>query len=142
MTPACPLCARQATEPPLWADAHFELRHLEAPHGLAGWMLLVTRRHVASLAELDDAEAAALGPLLRRAHQAVLAATGAARVYVAALGEAVPHVHVHLVPRRADDVRGFALFDAQRAALAGERTVDAAEVARLGAAISAALARR
>jgi len=135
----CPLCARQTAEPPLWADDLFELRHLEAPLGLAGWMLLSTRRHVASLADLDDAEAAALGPLVRRCHRAVRAATGADRVYVAALGEAVPHVHVHLVPRRADDARGFALFDAQRAAVAGERAVDAAELARVCAAIRAAL---
>jgi len=135
----CALCLRLAAEPPLWRDAQWDVRPIEAPTGVAGWLLLTTRRHVATLAELDDAEAASLGPTVRRVHAALTAATAAARVYVACLAEAVPHVHVHLVPRADGAPPGFPLFDTQRAARAGEVRVDPAEVERIAAAVATAL---
>ncbi|MEZ4365115.1 MAG: HIT family protein [Kofleriaceae bacterium] len=139
MSAACALCARLAAEPPLWSDDRWDVRPIDGPPGVAGWTLLSTRAHVPSLAELDDASAAELGVIVRRVHRAVRTATGAPKVYIAALAEAVPHVHVHLVPRAADAPAGFALFDTQRAARAGELAVDPAEAARVAAAIAAAL---
>lgn len=132
----CALCARMAAEPPLYADARWDVRHLEAPHGVPGWLLLLPRRHVASIAELDDAEAAALGVAIRHVHRTLLRVSGAARVYIAALAEAVPHVHVHLVPRAAGDdaPRGFPLF------LRHADAADPAAVATISEAIRAALA--
>lgn len=136
----CALC-RADDEPALHADPRWLVRHIEPPWGVAGWMVLIARPHAASPGELDDAQAASLGPILRRCHRALTAATGAPRIYVAALGELVPHVHVHLVPRFDDAPRGFALFDRQRAAQAGEIVVDPAAVARISAAFADAMVR-
>jgi diadenosine tetraphosphate (Ap4A) HIT family hydrolase len=135
---SCALC-RADDEPALHADARWRVRHIEPPWGIAGWMVLIARRHAASPGELDDAQAASLGPILRRCHRALAAATGAPRIYVAALGELVPHLPGHRVPRFDDGPRGFALFDRQRAAQAGELAVDPAEVARISAAFAAAM---
>jgi histidine triad (HIT) family protein len=66
-----------------------------------GHLLVVPRRHVADFAGLDDAEAAAIGVLLRRWSRALRAA-GAERVYVATIGHSFDHLHVHLLPRWPD----------------------------------------
>lgn len=71
---------------------------------LEGWLVLLPRRHVTAIDELSDAEAAELGPLLRRASAALRAETGCAKTYVIQFAEAAgfQHVHFHIVPRRSD----------------------------------------
>ena len=143
--PSCALC-RSVTAPdrvpPLWHDDLFEVRHIDPPWGVAGWMMVVARRHVAGPAHFNAAEARAFGPLLRHLSLKLEQVTGALRIYTAALGEAVPHFHCHLVPRRAEmplGAKGWAVFDLQRAAVAGEVVVDPAEVERLCVAYRSAL---
>lgn len=115
----------------LYQDDLWVVRHMPPPYALPGWFILQTRRHCAEPADLTDAEAASFGPMLRRWEAAVKQATGAARIYTAALGEKVRHLHVHMVPRY-DPLRegavGWSLFDLERRAAAGEFVVDAAEV--------------
>lgn len=68
--------------------------------------------------------------------------TGALRIYTAALGESSPHFHGHLVPRFENmpkDAKGWAVFDLERAAKAGEVSSDPAEVARIREAFRSAL---
>lgn len=57
------------------------------------------RRHAAGLADLTDAEARALGLWCARASRALRYVAGAEHVYAAVFGDAVPHLHVHLLPR-------------------------------------------
>lgn len=145
LDPSCALCRSlaQADRPaPLWHDALFELRHIDPPWGIAGWVMLVPRRHVPGPAFLDEREARHFGALLRHLQGKLQQVTGAERIYTAALGEAVPHLHCHFVPRLAQmplGAKGWAVFDLQRAAQAGEVMIEAAEVARICAALQAAL---
>ncbi len=71
---------------------------------LEGWLVLVARRHLTALAELTDAEADELGPLIRRVSLALHEVTGCAKTYLAQFAEHPDHrhVHVHLIPRAAD----------------------------------------
>ncbi|WP_261575209.1 HIT family protein [Frankia gtarii] len=71
---------------------------------LPGWLVLVSRRHVTSPAELTAAEAAELGVLTWRLSRALVEVTGCVKTYVAAFSEAdgFEHLHVHVVPRAAD----------------------------------------
>ena len=71
---------------------------------LPGWLVLVPLRHVTTIAELTDAEAASLGPWQVRISKALHAVTGCAKTYVAqfAEDEGFAHVHFHIVPRPAD----------------------------------------
>lgn len=71
---------------------------------LEGWLVLVARRHIAALADMTEAEAEELGPLVRRVSLALHAVTGCEKTYVVQFAESPDHrhVHVHVVPRMAD----------------------------------------
>ena len=64
-----------------------------------GYLMLEPRRHAAGLADLTDLEAAAIGRLAACLSWALKATEGADHVYAFVLGDHVPHLHVHLVPR-------------------------------------------
>lgn len=117
----CFSCAQNALDPAALPprEAVFDGEHWRVAHSfnsaLAGWLVLVARRHVTSLAQLTTAEAAALGPLLRATSKALEDALGAVKAYVIFLAEAegFAHLHIHVIPRAADlpaDRRGPAIF--------------------------------
>jgi diadenosine tetraphosphate (Ap4A) HIT family hydrolase len=143
--PACALCASlggPSPARPLFENQLWQLRPISAPAGVPGWMLLVSQRHVAGPAFFDDGEAQSFGPTLRHLQRVLLEVTGALRIYLAAMGESAPHFHAHLVPRYASmpkEAKAWGVFDLQRAAAAGEISVDAAEVERVAAAYERAL---
>lgn len=62
-------------------------------------LMLDTRRHVGELADLTVAEAEAVGRAVRRLAQALREVCGVEHVYLSVFGDAVPHVHVHVVGR-------------------------------------------
>jgi len=109
--PTCHTCeriaVRDAGQAPTWDDilrsAHWDLVHAY-DSALPGWLVLVARTHVASIAELSPEAAAELGPLLRCVSTALQSVTGCRKTYVAQFAEspAHPHVHFHIVPRMAD----------------------------------------
>jgi histidine triad (HIT) family protein len=76
-----------------------------------GHTLVIPRQHFATLADLPDA---LLGPLMdagRRVAAAQRTALGAEGTFFAfneVVSQSVPHVHLHVVPRRRKDgLRGF-----------------------------------
>ncbi|WP_154793361.1 HIT family protein [Occultella kanbiaonis] len=69
---------------------------------LPGWMLVLPRRHVESLADLTEGEAAELGAVLREGTRALVDAVGANRSYVMQFSEGIRHLHFSLVPRMAE----------------------------------------
>ncbi len=75
---------------------------------LDGWLVLVARRHIGSLAELHPEEAAELGPLIQRVSSALHQVIGCEKTYLMQFAEDPdhPHVHIHVVPRRADHPDG------------------------------------
>lgn len=99
------------------------VRHHPLPSPLVGWSFLCSVRHVQGAADLDDAEAAELGPALRAASRAVRELTGCDRVYAIAFGQGAPHLHVHLIPRfDADEAtRAWNVADHYRAVERGDR---------------------
>lgn len=118
---ACYTCRHNAMQPStlppresihddgLWRVAH------SFNSALAGWLVVVARRHIASLSELTPDEAAALGPLLRALSLALEGTLSAAKTYVIFLAESegFSHLHIHVIPRHPDlpaDRRGPAIF--------------------------------
>jgi diadenosine tetraphosphate (Ap4A) HIT family hydrolase len=79
----------------LWRVAH------ALGSALPGWLVVVPRRHILSLSELNAREAAALGPLLAALSKALEQELGARKAYVAFFAEAegFAHLHLHVVPR-------------------------------------------
>jgi histidine triad (HIT) family protein len=76
-----------------------------------GHTLVVPRRHVETLRDLDDATRDVLFAEVQRVAAAVQDAMGAEGSFVAmnnVVSQSVPHLHVHAVPRnRKDGLRGF-----------------------------------
>lgn len=112
------VAARDAGARPLW-DCIYRTPAWDVAHAfntaLPGWLVLVARRHVATVAELTPEESVALGLLITRVSQALHAVTHCAKTYVIQFAEAPghAHVHVHIVPRMPDlpaDRRGPQIF--------------------------------
>lgn len=85
------------------ADEYWRVAHA-VKTALPGWLILVPRRHVTTIADLTDQEAAALGHWQVRLSRALHAVTGCVKTYVVQFAEAegFSHVHFHLIPRMAD----------------------------------------
>jgi diadenosine tetraphosphate (Ap4A) HIT family hydrolase len=104
VSPPCSICdqvAGRVTAPggPVHDDGLWLVSHHTGPHTDPGELIVKLRRHSESLADLTDAEAAALGPVLRAAVGAIERVVGPERTYVASYGERVRHVHFFLLPR-------------------------------------------
>ncbi|MET8120883.1 HIT family protein [Micromonospora sp. NPDC005189] len=96
------------------ADDYWRAAHA-FDSALPGWLVLVPRRHVTSIADLTDAEAASLGTWQVRLSRALGAVTGCAKTYLVQFAEkeGFAHVHFHVVPRMPDlpeDRRGPRVF--------------------------------
>lgn len=143
--PGCAVCATLSGPgrvEPLYEDALWHVRPASSPAGVPGWMMMISRRHVGGPAHFNDDEARAFGLALRHFERVLEQVTGALRVYTAAMGESSPHFHAHMVPRTATmpkDAKGWAVFDLERAAKAGEIAVDEAEAERVASAYARAL---
>ena len=117
----CYACAQDRqfeTLPPrerIAADEFWRLAHAFGT-ALPGWLVLLPRRHVTSIADLTGPEAADLGNWQLRGSRAVQQVTGCAKTYVVAFAEAKghSHVHFHLIPRSPElppELRGPGVFE-------------------------------
>jgi histidine triad (HIT) family protein len=80
-----------------------------------GHVLLIPRRHVSRLAELDEAEQRRLFVLadaVLKAQEAAGYANGGSNLLLndgVAANQHIPHLHLHCIPRRRGDTLGFGL---------------------------------
>ncbi len=142
MNARCPICAARGAGR-IHRGSAWSVRAHPDPSPLAGWVILDLDRHAEGWDDLTDAEAAEFGAMVRRSVGAVRGATGCDRVYLLSFCEAVPHLHLHLAPRRIDDDRSRAwdLADLYRAVGRGEAAPADAERCRQTAARIASLLR-
>ncbi|HVU51216.1 MAG TPA: HIT family protein [Polyangia bacterium] len=109
----CVFCAIVAHERP--ADVVLEdagaVGFLDARPLFKGHVLVAPRAHVETLPDLPASELAPLFGAVQRVCRAVEAGLGADGTFVAVnnkVSQSVPHLHVHVVPRRRKDgLRGF-----------------------------------
>jgi histidine triad (HIT) family protein len=106
--PTCLVCRKHRGEIAVTGGAIYEDGLLYVGHvqvgsdentACLGHLLLEPKRHVPGLADLTEAEAGALGVLVSRVSRALSERVGAAHVVAFVVGDAVPHLHVHLSPR-------------------------------------------
>jgi diadenosine tetraphosphate (Ap4A) HIT family hydrolase len=97
----CPLCQAR-NENILWRDALLRVIRVDDP-AYPGFCRVIVNRHVKEMTDLSPDERA-------RLMQAVFVVEGALRelmqpdkVNLAALGNQVPHLHWHVIPRFVDD---------------------------------------
>jgi histidine triad (HIT) family protein len=110
---ACLFCAiANGTAPAavVWRDDRM-CAFLDARPVFKGHVLCVPRAHVPTLLELADADTGPFFSTVRRITAAVERALAADGTFVAVnnkVSQSVPHLHVHVVPRRRKDgLRGF-----------------------------------
>jgi diadenosine tetraphosphate (Ap4A) HIT family hydrolase len=100
----------------IWRTPSWDLVHASGTSH-AGWLVLVSRAHRSSIADLSPEETAELGPLLQVTSQALAVSASAAKTYVAQFAEHPlhDHVHFHVIARRPDhpaELVGPRVFDA------------------------------
>ena len=100
----CPMCQR-------W-DADADLRIVEMTHSYAllnrdqffpGYTLLLTKKHVTELFHLDRLVRSELMEEVSRVAQALYRTYSPAKINYELLGNMVPHIHWHIVPRFASE---------------------------------------
>jgi diadenosine tetraphosphate (Ap4A) HIT family hydrolase len=87
-------------------DGMWRVAHGPTAYWPAGTLLVESYRHFLDYAEMTDAEATAIGPLIHRLVGPLREATGAPRIHVFSNMEGVAHFHVWLVPRVGDVASG------------------------------------
>ena len=104
----CPMCAQGRVDEDEWGGRYLAGTHADAylqrrPFS-AGYSTVVFRgRHVADPIDLDDGELAGYWRDVRAAGAAIRTVFGPCHLNYQLLGNAVPHVHTHVIPRYPDD---------------------------------------
>ncbi|ACQ80324.1 histidine triad (HIT) protein [Beutenbergia cavernae DSM 12333] len=110
MSDDCLVCRKHADADEglrVFRDERVYVGHMPAtPDAYLGHLLVEPVEHLPGLADLDVEQAEAVGRAMRHA-SATLRGTGFEHVYAFVYGDAVPHLHVHLVGRRPGTPREF-----------------------------------
>jgi diadenosine tetraphosphate (Ap4A) HIT family hydrolase len=100
----CPACSRRwPAEGQRIADCGSSVAYLHDDQFFTGWTFVVLKRHATELWQLEAPERAVLVEEVTRVARAVATAFGARKMNYELLGNAVPHIHWHLIPRLAGD---------------------------------------
>jgi diadenosine tetraphosphate (Ap4A) HIT family hydrolase len=100
----CVMCARVAGEGPLFiADLPTSRVYFNEDQFFPGWVFVVLKRHAVELYELTPNERAAQIEDVNRVARALASVYQPVKMNYELLGNQVPHIHWHLVPRLAGD---------------------------------------
>lgn len=104
----CPLCSAvprcsDGTHTAVIAELAEAYCILGENQGCAGWCVLVLKDHAEHLAELPISRQEALWRDVARVAAAQRKVFGPVRINYECLGNVVPHIHWHVIPRHADD---------------------------------------
>jgi diadenosine tetraphosphate (Ap4A) HIT family hydrolase len=103
-TSDCPACAgRWPAADDRIADLGPAVAYLNADQFFPGWTVLVLKRHASELFQLTAAERAELIEAVSRVAAALASVYEAVKLNYELLGNQLPHIHWHLIPRRGDD---------------------------------------
>jgi diadenosine tetraphosphate (Ap4A) HIT family hydrolase len=134
----CELCDSSGGEL-LWRDDSCRVIRVGGAEGVAfpGFCRVVWNRHVAEMSDLTDVERRHLIEVVNATEAAVRQVMRPDKINLASLGNVVPHLHWHVIPRWAGDSHFPAPIWAAAARPAPARTQPAST--ELGAALRAAL---
>ena len=113
--PDCFVCAKHAAGSDVVGGVIYEdevayVGHLLPPqiqNTYLGYLMVEPKRHVTGWGELTDDEAEAMGRLVNRAGRSLKESEGAEHIYSVVMGDAVPHLHIHVIPRYPGTPREF-----------------------------------
>jgi len=101
---ACALCEDSGGEL-LWQDGRCRVVRVGGAEGVAfpGLCRVVWNAHVAEMSDLTAAERSHLLAVVNAVERAVRAVVRPDKINLASLGNVVPHLHWHVIPRWTDD---------------------------------------
>ncbi|KFI07989.1 HIT family protein [Massilia sp. BSC265] len=135
--PGCELC--DLAVPVVWQNEKFSVILVDDA-AYPGFCRVILRAHVREMSDLAQEDRLLLNDAVFRVEEAVREVMQPLKVNVASLGNVVPHLHWHIIPRYADDAHFPAPVWAQ-AARQTEESVLAARRALLPD-LAAAIAKR
>jgi len=98
---SCELCNRTGGDL-LWQGAFCRVVYVEEP-GYPGFCRVIWQAHVKEMTDLSEAERIHLMEIVFAVESVLREQLDPAKINLASLGNAVPHLHWHVVPRHADD---------------------------------------
>lgn len=100
-TPDCPLCT-PGTEAIVWEDECCRVIRVDAA-GYGGYCRVIWTAHVAEMTDLTPSAQRHLMNVVLATETALRTLMRPAKVNLASLGNMVPHLHWHVIPRFRDD---------------------------------------
>ena len=102
--PICPLCHSQ-DETVLWSDEHCRVVRVTGAEAALypGFCRVIWHGHVSEMTDLPPAARAHLLRVVFATEQALRTLLAPDKINLASLGNQVPHLHWHVIPRYRDD---------------------------------------
>ncbi|MEO7221763.1 MAG: HIT family protein [Devosia sp.] len=97
----CPHCAG-INEDHLWRGPLYRVVLVSQP-GFPGWCRVIWNTHVGEYTDLSESERAQFMHAVAPVEEALRAELKPAKINLASLGTAMPHLHMHVIPRFPDD---------------------------------------
>jgi diadenosine tetraphosphate (Ap4A) HIT family hydrolase len=99
----CPLCESDGGVL-LWRDDYLHIVDAQEPD-YPGFCRVIWNAHVAELSDLDEPSRARLMRAVLVVERLLRRVMAPAKINLASLGNQVPHLHWHVIPRYADDAQ-------------------------------------
>ncbi|WP_237218195.1 HIT family protein [Rugosibacter aromaticivorans] len=100
----CELCHSPGGEE-LWADSHCRVVRVTSHEGTTfpGFCRVIWQPHVAEMSDLTEREASHLMRIVQAVERTLRQQLAPDKINLASLGNLVPHLHWHVIPRWHDD---------------------------------------
>lgn len=98
----CPLCDTPGGET-LWQDDFCRVVIVTDTPDYPGFCRVILNRHIKEMTDLTEEERSRLMNIVWKTEQAVLDVMHPDKINIASLGNVVPHLHWHVIPRFEND---------------------------------------
>jgi len=95
----CPLCNPQ-NEKTIFQN---EFLRIILVDDIPGFLRIITQKHIKEFSDLSDEEAVKLTLLIKKIEKEMIEFLKPDKINIASLGNMVPHLHIHLIPRYKND---------------------------------------
>jgi diadenosine tetraphosphate (Ap4A) HIT family hydrolase len=95
----CPLCT-PSNEEIIYKDSFIRIILVDE---IPGYIRIITQKHIKEFSELNNEEAIKLTLIIKNLEKGILKALKPDKINIASLGNVVPHLHIHMIPRYIND---------------------------------------
>ncbi len=95
----CPLCSFE-NENIIFKNSLFRIILVDE---IPGYIRLITNKHIKEISELDDKELFLITKTIKEIEKIVIKIISPDKINIASLGNYVPHLHFHIIPRFKND---------------------------------------